>query len=478
MHKSFHVSDLRAYQKCPKLFLNQRETEKTEFFSFIQMQMSMKDALIAKLNLTDFGIGYRGMDMHESFELLNKHDWNLNLRFEYLNLRVKTLALHKVNDGYDLYFSSISNYPRIEDKSYYATVTWVLRNLGLKLNSIQVLYLNAEYTRREELDVEACFLLSSSFKKQSGFEQGDILEHCEKAPSNLESALIQMTALEDIGQYDMTKEECPIGRRCNFFQTCFPNEETKYEISQQLIDRGLNSLESDPPLSRSDYAQVQAHLNHGRFVDQVALSNWCSNFDKNVMSFVDFEWDTYGIPPYEKMKVFDVLPFQYSIHVLEDGKLSHKDFLGDQDCREAFIESFIKDLPKEGPIFAYNAFGAEVLRLKSLAQQFPKYQVEIESIVERFVDLAQLFVGGAIYDEKMEGLFSLKQLLKVIDPNLSYESLAISHGIEAVKHYRTLQDEENDETKRQALLSYCQMDTYAMVKVFEWIKSLKEERYA
>lgn len=478
MHETYHVSDLKAYQRCTKLFLNQRKTKKSDYFSFIQMQMSMKDAFIAKLKLHDFGLGYRGMSIEESFALLNQFEWNINLRFEYLNLRIKVLALHRREDAYDLYFSSISNYPRIEDKSYYATVTWVLRNLGLKLNSIQVMYLNGEYLRKDHLDVDECFILSKSFKKQSGFDQGDILEQCEKSPAHLESALIQMKALEGLEDFNVSKEDCPLGKKCSFYTQCFGEEDHSYQISQIVLDRVLNPKDADVPLSRSDYAQVQAHFNHGRFVDQFALSHWWESYHQPLMSFVDFEWDTYGIPPYENMRVFDVLSFQYSIHILKNDELEHKDFLGDQDCREAFIQSFIHDLPKEGPIFAYNAFGAEVLRLKRLAEQFPKYQDELELIMDRFVDLAQLFVGGAIYDEKMEGQFSLKQLLKVIDPKLSYESLAISHGIEAVQHYRTLQDEENDETKRQALLSYCQMDTFAMVKVFEWIKSLKEDAYA
>jgi predicted RecB family nuclease len=72
----------------------------------------------------------------------------------------------------------------------------------------------------------------------------------------------------------------------------------------------------------------------------------------------------------------------------------------------------------------------------------------------------------------MRGSFSLKNLIHAIDPELSYESLAISHGIQAVLHYRNLSDEEDDGITREALLSYCHMDTFAMVKVFEWLKTL------
>ena len=157
---------------------------------------------------------------------------------------------------------------------------------------------------------------------------------------------------------------------------------------------------------------------------------------------------------------------------MEDGLIHHREFLGQGDCREAFIVSLLSHLPREGPLFAYNAFGAEVIRLRQLAEQFPRYQTDLKLVIDRFVDLASIFIDGIVYDAKMRGAFSLKRIINAINPDLSYEKLAISHGLDAVYHYRNLSEDEEQDGVREALLSYCRMDTLAMVKVYQWLKTL------
>lgn len=473
---NYHYSDVRAYTTCPKLFYQRLHFLPAAHFSFTQMQMSLKDALIQKLKCTDFVVGERGMDASISLKWLDEYEWIINARFEFQSLRVKVPALHKTNHSIDVYFSSMSSYPKMDDRHYFSSVLWVLENSGLSINKVFVVYFNPYYVRKEQLDIDECFLISSNFLKVSGHIQGDIKEMCSKRNLNYESSFAQMNEIRNMDGFDMELMDCPLGNRCSFFKACFPHiSEQPYQIAQKLLNRFEHPENYSTALSRSDYAQLQVHLNKERFVDHLALRNWIRTYDQAVISFVDFEWDSYGIPPYEGMKPFDVLCFQYSLHILDDNDLQHKEFLGDGDTRRLFIENLIKDLPKIGPIFAYNAYGAEVIRLKELAQQFPEYKEFIDQMIPRFVDLATLFISGVIYDEKMEGQYSLKQLIKVIDPSLTYENLAISHGMEAVQHYRMMQDEESDEITRDALLSYCRMDTYAMVKVFEWVKKLGKE---
>lgn len=473
---SYHYSDIRAYSSCPKMFWQRLRADKTAHFSFTQMQMSMKDALIQKLKLVDYKMGERGMDAKLSLEWLKENEWILNARFEFQDFRIKVPAIHVINDSIEVYFTSLSMHPKIEDRNYYASILWVLNNLGLNIQKVYVMYFNAEYTRFESLDVDACFKISSRFLKASGYDQGDILEIISKKNINILSQIEQMKAIETLDEFDFELEDCPLGQRCSFFKECFPAfKEEPLSISKRLLDRFMNPDDNSAPLNRSDYAQLQCYLNKQRFVDTFALANWLKAYDQEIISFVDFEWDTFGIPPYERMKPFDVMPFQYSLHILDHNELSHKEFLGEGDTRIPFIENLLNDMPSVGPIFAYNAFGAEVIRLNEIAEQYPQYKERIDALTKRFVDLATLFISGVIYDEKMEGQFSLKQLIKVIDPSLTYENLAISHGMEAVAHYRIMQDEENDDISRQALLSYCQMDTYAMVKVFEWVKQIQKE---
>jgi hypothetical protein len=132
----------------------------------------------------------------------------------------------------------------------------------------------------------------------------------------------------------------------------------------------------------------------GVFFDRLAMTNWLSKAVKPI-SFLDFEWDLYAIPPYPGMRPMEVLPFQYSLHMLTEEGLKHEQFLGVGDCRLDFIENLLKQVPAEGTVFAYNADGAEKLRLLELARQFPQYEEPLTALsAGRLLDLAQpLFMG-------------------------------------------------------------------------------------
>jgi len=473
-----HISDLRQYRYCPRLYWLKQHQESSANFAFVQMISSMQQALIEKLQVKDAVHGFRGMQSTDSLELFNQHEWAFNLRFEAEGLRVKVSALHHTQEEITLYFTSMASLPKIEDSNYYGLVLSVLEKNNIKPSQVIVMYFDKDYRRQKDLDVQACFKLSSRFLKPSGFDQGDILSISSKRIQAYHEDILQMDRIKTMDEYPYQLEDCAYQNKCESFGQCFP-QQVQAMSSEHVLSHKLRQVLENPevddalhPLSRSDYAQIQAHQLNGRFVDHLSLTHWLKQFEGQRISFVDFEWDTYGIPPYEGMRPFDVLPFQFSMHSLDDGKLIHQEFLGQGDCREDFIQSFLKCLPKEGLILAYNAFGAEVIRLQHLGDQFPHYKEALDQVIARFVDLAQVFVGGTVYDVKMKGSFSLKNLVLAIDPELSYEKLAISHGIDAVLHYRTLQDDESDEPKRQALLSYCHMDTLAMVKVFEWLKTI------
>ena len=73
------------------------------------------------------------------------------------------------------------------------------------------------------------------------------------------------------------------------------------------------------------------------------------------------------------MRSYQVLPFQYSLHILEaDGTLTHREFIGVHDCRKDFVEKLLQDLPPKGSVIAHNAEGAEKIRLQELAARFPE----------------------------------------------------------------------------------------------------------
>ena len=224
------------------------------------------------------------------------------------------------------------------------------------------------------------------------------------------------------------------------------------------------------------YAEIMADKNNGFFADRLVLKSWLDRVHYPV-TFLDFEWERFAIPPYPGMKPYDVLPFEYSIHVLkEDGTMSHSVFLSIHDDREALIQGLLKDTCTSGTVVAYNAEGAEKIRLMEMAEQFPQYASQLMNIYERMEDLQIPFITGAVYDTRMEGQWSLKKIMAMMNDK-SYLDLDINKGMDAVFQWRHLDNEENIENKQEIvenLKKYCGMDTYAMTVVYAWLKKIVE----
>ena len=182
------------------------------------------------------------------------------------------------------------------------------------------------------------------------------------------------------------------------------------------------------------------------------------------------------IPRYIGTKPYAQIPFQYSLHYIEHegGKLEHKEFLAESgtDPRRAIAESLCRDIPMNVCVTAYNkAF--ECTRLKELAEAFPDISEHLLNIEQNIKDLLVPFQSGYYYNRAMGGSFSIKSVLPAIfpdDPALDYHNLeGVHNGGEAMAIFPKIKDMPPEEqiTARYNLLKYCELDTLAMVKVWE-----------
>ena len=80
----------------------------------------------------------------------------------------------------------------------------------------------------------------------------------------------------------------------------------------------------------------------------------------------------------------------------------------------------------------------------------------------------------------MKSSASIKYVLPALFPNdkeLDYKSLPVVHkGDEASNAYVALKDMDKDEEARvrDGLLKYCELDTLAMVKIFDKLKEIEK----
>jgi len=194
------------------------------------------------------------------------------------------------------------------------------------------------------------------------------------------------------------------------------------------------------------------------------------------LHFLDFEAFNPAIPRYANTRPFEVIPFQWSDHVLEEsGELGHREYLADGgiDPRRAFAQTLLEAVGEGGTIIIYTQYEKTIL--KSLAIQFPEYDDALAAVMDRFHDICATIRRG-FYSPGFHGSFSLKSVLPALVPEMDYNDLAIQDGLQAgVEFSRQLDSnisEPEKEKIRQNLLQYCKQDTLAMVKIRDTILNM------
>src|SRR2546422_11000471 len=123
----------------------------------------------------------------------------------------------------------------------------------------------------------------------------------------------------------------------------------------------------------------------------------------------------------------------------------------------------------------YASFERDCIR--QLAEAVPRLAKELQRIEKKLVDLLPL-VRNHVYHPDFGGSFSIKRTLPALVPGLSYADLKIGEGETATLELMRLMftgDEMPPEERaelREALLRYCERDSWAMVKMLERLRGL------
>jgi hypothetical protein len=249
----------------------------------------------------------------------------------------------------------------------------------------------------------------------------------------------------------------------------------------QLYGEGVLDIKDIPedfPLSSSQELQVTAEKSGSWYVDNEAISQFVDSLNYPLY-FLDFETIMPAVPIFEGTRPYQQVVFQYSLH-LQASKLAsavHKEHLADPNdvnLRKNAMLQLIEDCGTMGDVLVYNkAF--EASRINELIVAYPRYEARLQNIVDRMVDLAIPFQRKWFYTPEMQGSYSIKKVLPALVPDLSYSNLEIQEGGTASLVFLQMvltQFDGDEKSTRQALLEYCELDTWAMVKILERLKQL------
>ena len=190
--------------------------------------------------------------------------------------------------------------------------------------------------------------------------------------------------------------------------------------------------------------------------------------------FLDYETLPSAIPKYDGTWPHQQVVFQYSLHIIEEpgAKPIHKEYLHTEDegPMQAIADKLRNDIGDKGSVIVwYKPF--EVPRTKELAAAAPKYQEFLLALADRIYDLMDIVSKGYYHHKDFRGSASIKAVLPVVCPELSYKELAIQNGGQAMTTYGDLifSDVYKGKEVQVAydLLAYCELDTWAMVRIWE-----------
>jgi len=353
---------------------------------------------------------------------------------------------------------------------------------GIKITGCYLAVINSEYVRDGEIDPESLFNVH------------DISEQVEELQPEIPGKLAGMLEmLQDtkppdiaIGRQCDSPYSCPLKHKCwehmpeNHVFNLYGNK----DMAMELCEKGILSIDDIPGeynLTAKQKIQRRCAETGEPHTEKDKISAFLGKL-KNPLYFFDFETYSTAVPIYDGTTPFKRIPFQYSIHVLDDlyGKTEHLDFLasGSGDPRRELLENLKNHLGDSGSIIVYYEYFEKGV-LRELAQEFPEYKGWVDSVLPRIVDLYRPVGDWNYYNSLQTGSASVKNVLPAIT-KYSYKEMDIADGLSAsvyflyaCGHYKIKEScpsPEEIKKIRSDLITYCRMDTGGMIHILRGLK--------
>jgi hypothetical protein len=306
---------------------------------------------------------------------------------------------------------------------------------------------------------------------------------CEDVPARVE--WMKELALPGSEAPDARKYFSKICHDCEFKTTvCWRgiDEPTIYDVVHAtriplLEAEGifyLKDIPADTELSSANRRHVNLINRRGVDIDRRGVKAMLDDL-KYPIHFLDFETASVPIPMFEGNHPWQKIAFQYSLHILdENGTMRHVDYLHDarSDPTGPIALSLCNEIGDTGSIVAYHA-DMERGVLEDLAETAPAFAELLLGMTRRLWDLELVF-KHYYRDWRFGSKSSIKVVLPALVPELSYEDQEIQDGGAASWGWIQMLESDDSTERRQkaeALRSYCRLDTLAMVKLLEHVRS-------
>lgn len=341
----------------------------------------------------------------------------------------------------DLY--EIKSSTRVKDEHLYdlAFQCAVIEGNGLKIRNIFVIYVNNEYVRR------------GAIKPEELTKMDDVTSAVRNLASFTESNM--PLAIETMMSVTMPD----------------PNPVFLSKLGDKKQWQGIYDTLVGTP--KPDYSGAEATIQKHEidaFLGELEYP----------LYFLDYETMSAVVPYFDGHRPYQQIPSQYSLHILDspDAEMRHAEYLHreNSDPSLPIAQHLVEDIGTSGSIITWN-MSFEKKCNTTLGNLNPEFAEDMTKINERVVDLMIPFKPKNSWysDPRFEGSASIKNVLPVVVPSLSYKELGIQNGGSAQALWMQAVLDESREDKEQILddlIKYCKLDTLAMVEIYNVLRTV------
>ena len=359
--------------------------------------------------------------------------------------------LVRSGDGWDLHEVKMSTH--IEEDYYNDAVfqTICFERGGVKINKTFVTYVNNKYVRQGEIDIPQLFV------------DEDISHEVVKRRPHIEELIVKAKDVLTWGSV-LTSEHisgCGSMKKCEWVKL-WTDTLPEADRAALLADITLTPSKEFPPkyIDIDGIAQEIAALQYPLY-------------------FFDYETHSSAIPSFDGYRPYQQIPFQFSATVVDYPGATPviHDFLAKtfHDPVPELLSAFKVVMGAEGTVISWHA-PFEKSRNKEMAVAYPEYAALLYDVNERTYDLMDIFKKGMYVDPGFKGSNSLKKVMPVLVPELSYGDLVIQEGGTASASWAIVTDPELPQAEKdklyQDMIDYCRLDVLGMVKILDVLVEL------
>jgi hypothetical protein len=355
------------------------------------------------------------------------------------NLLTETARPKKAPDCWDIIEVKITTGIKKINIYEMAFQKYCCQAAGIDIRNCYIMNINADYILRGEVDPFEFFKIT------------EITANIKKLNLNIGLDLQNIAEIISVdypppvnpGKFCGKPFNCPLKKKCwesvNSKSILFLNS-INHKMIKKLKESGIESI-GDIPLNFSGINEKQKlqieHTKNGtNYINKVAIATFLKQVRYPVF-FLDFETFASPIPLIENTRPYQIIPFQFSLHVLRKpkGAIEHHFFLSDgrSDPRPELLAN-LRDLfgfaknhkSFKGTVIVYDeSFEHSILR--DLVVFDTGHFNWIFKVAGRIVDLYHPFKNFYYYNSTQKGSASVKKVLPALTEK-SYDEMAISNG--------------------------------------------------